>query len=192
MSAPPELLRAALRTPVPWKNGGGLTREVAVYPPGSDLQGFDWRVSIADIRAAGPFSQFPGVERRLAVISGRLSLAIDGGPAVTLTAESNALAFPGEVPVRAEPLGAPVTDLNVMTRRTRCSASLTRTSTRDCPGLEPRANTTLVVALADLSVSCAGLELALAQLDALRIGRGSGCTIAARSGSAAFCLIEIL
>lgn len=195
MSAPAgslELLRAASRTPVPWRNGGGLTREIAIYPLDSDLQSFDWRVSIADIRAAGPFSQFPGVDRQMKVISGRLSLAVDGDPAVTLTAESDAVAFSGEVPVYAEPLGAPVTDLNIMTRRSRCSARLRRKSTSESPVLELRANTTLLVALTDLIVRREGAELVLGELDALRIERGPGCTISARSGPVAFHVIEIL
>ena len=69
-----EVLRASERTPVPWKNGGGVTREVAVSPAGSSLDDFDWRVSVADIRAAGPFSRFPGIERQMAVLSGRPSV----------------------------------------------------------------------------------------------------------------------
>lgn len=194
MSAPAgslKLLPAASRTPMPWKNGGGLTREVAVYPPGSDLQDFDWRVSIADIRAAGPFSVFPGIDRQMMVISGRLSLAVVARPAVTLTPQSDAVAFPGEVPVFAEPLGAPVTDLNVMTRRSRCRASLRRNSPAESSQLEARADTTLIIALVDLIVGRAGRGFALAPLDALSLGPGPGCTITARSGPAVFHLIEI-
>ena len=186
-----EVLRAAERTPVTWKNGGGLTREVAVQPRGSSLDRFDWRISVAEIRAAGPFSVFEGVDRRMAVVSGVLSLAIDGRSPVTLTPESEALEFPGDVPVFAEPRGAPVTDLNVMTRRARCSASLTRRFARATAVLEPRADTTLIVALADLLVRREEAELSLSALDALRIGRAGPCTITARSGSGAFHLIEI-
>lgn len=185
------MLRASGRTAVPWKNGGGFTREIAVGPHGSDLEAFDWRVSIAEIRTPGPFSLFPGIERRMAVIGGRLSLAIDGRPAVTLTPESDAVEFPGELPVFAEPLGEPVTDLNLMTRRARCSASLERRLARTPVILEARAGTTLVVALADLLVRREETEVSLAALDALRVGPGPGCTISARSGSAAFHLIEI-
>jgi hypothetical protein len=194
MSAPAgslEVLRAAQRTGVPWKNGGGFTREVAVSPPGSGLNGFDWRVSIAEIRAAGPFSLFPGVDRRMAVISGRLSLAIDGRSAVTLTPESDAVAFPGDVPAVAEPLGGPVADLNVMTRRSRCTASVARKSAPQPLVLEPRAHTTLLVALGDLTVRRDTAELALVRLDALRIGRGPACTITGSSAMTAFHLIEI-
>ena len=186
-----EVLRAADRTPVAWKNGGGFTREVAVHPRGSHLGSFDWRVSIAEIRSPGPFSLFPGIERRMAIVSGRLALAVGGGPAVILTPESDAVEFPGDVPVYAEPLGAPVTDLNLMTRRVRCSASLGRRLARASAVLEPRADTTLIVALGELLVRRAGSELALAALDALRIAPGPGCTISASSGSGAFHLIEI-
>jgi environmental stress-induced protein Ves len=87
-NGPAVILRAAQRAPVPWKNGGGLTREVAVYPPTSDLGSFDWRVSMAEVRGAGPFSLFPGVDRRLAVLEGRLRLAIEARAALTLSPES--------------------------------------------------------------------------------------------------------
>ncbi len=68
------VLRASERQALPWKNGGGVTREVIAHPPGSDLTHFEWRVSIAEIHGAGPFSRFPGIERRMAVLEGCLSL----------------------------------------------------------------------------------------------------------------------
>ena len=187
-----EVLRAAERTPVPWKNGGGVTREVAVSPAGSSLDDFDWRVSVADIRAAGPFSRFPGIERQMAVLSGRLSFAIDGRSPVTLTAESEPVAFAGEASVSADPLDGSVTDLNVMTRRARCRARLTRQTIEESASLEARSETTLLLALSDLIVRHDDVELCLSRLDALRIARGAGCTITGRSGPAAFHLMEIL
>src|SRR5438105_15428583 len=82
------ILRAAERPPTPWKNGGGLTREVIVHPPGSDLSRFDWRVSLAEIRAPGPFSSLPGIDRRMAVLEGRLSLSIGEGAGMIATPET--------------------------------------------------------------------------------------------------------
>jgi hypothetical protein len=185
-----EVLRAAERTPLPWKNGGGLTREVAVHPPGSDLGDFDWRVSIAEIRTPGPFSLFEGIDRRMAVLAGRLSLAIDGRPAITLTPETDVITFPGDLPVVAAPLGAPVTDLNVMTRRSRCAARLTRCCAPQSL-LEPQADTTVLIALADLTFSGAGAALSLSALDALTIRRVPGCVFAVHCGAAPYYLIEI-
>ncbi|EGD04024.1 hypothetical protein B1M_13530, partial [Burkholderia sp. TJI49] len=55
------LTRAADLVASPWKNGGGVTREIAAFPPGAALDAFAWRVSVADVGAAGPFSRFDGI-----------------------------------------------------------------------------------------------------------------------------------
>ncbi|WP_285247873.1 HutD family protein [Pseudarthrobacter sp. efr-133-R2A-89] len=61
----------------PWRNGGGVTREIARQD--SSDGGWDWRVSIADVTKAGDFSAFPGMERVLTVIEGELLLlTVDG------------------------------------------------------------------------------------------------------------------
>ena len=49
------LLRAAERRAEPWKNGGGVTREVAACGAEVETGDFDWRVSIAEVAAPGPF-----------------------------------------------------------------------------------------------------------------------------------------
>ena len=49
----------------PWKNGGGSTRELVCWPPGAGTDAFGWRVSVARIAAAGPFSAFAGVDRQI-------------------------------------------------------------------------------------------------------------------------------
>ncbi|MBA2543468.1 MAG: HutD family protein [Deltaproteobacteria bacterium] len=46
----------------PWKNGGGITREILRWPDNDD---YDVRVSLADVTKNGPFSQFPGYKRFL-------------------------------------------------------------------------------------------------------------------------------
>ncbi|WP_344323995.1 HutD family protein, partial [Kitasatospora putterlickiae] len=55
-TAPVRFLRAAERPATAWRNGGGVTREVAGHPVGSGLDDFRWRVSLADVASAGPFS----------------------------------------------------------------------------------------------------------------------------------------
>ena len=62
-------LADARRAAAPWRNGGGVTRELlrlAARPATGSV-----RVSVADIEADGPFSPFPGVERWFAVLRGR-------------------------------------------------------------------------------------------------------------------------
>jgi uncharacterized protein len=40
---------------MPWKNGGGETTEIAVFPPGASLDAIAWRLSMASVAADGPF-----------------------------------------------------------------------------------------------------------------------------------------
>jgi environmental stress-induced protein Ves len=119
------ILRARDRVPSPWKNGGGTTTEVAIFPPGAGLENFGWRVSIARVERGGPFSLFPGIDRQLALLEGRLSLTI-AGRTVALSADSEPIGFPGDVATEAAILEGPVTDLNVMTRRGASTARMTR------------------------------------------------------------------
>ncbi len=187
-----EVLRAAQRVAVPWKNGGGLTREVAVHPPGSGLDDFDWRISIAEIAAAGPFSVFPGIDRRLAVLRGRLALTIDGRAPLTLVPESRAVEFPGEAAACAAPESGPVTDLNVMTRRQRCTAELLRHDLSEPTRLEPQGEATLViVALDEQLLWCAGTPYEMGPLDAALLSPGSPAVTAAARGTASLQLAEI-
>ena len=105
--------------PVPWKNGGGITRQVAVSPAGSDMGNFDWRISTAEVAQDGPFSRFEGIDRRLWILDGAgLDLRFGSGEHTRLLA-GGALAFPGEAEVHGALVGGPVTDLNVMVRRGR-------------------------------------------------------------------------
>jgi environmental stress-induced protein Ves len=55
---------------MPWKNGGGVTREIVCQPPGAGMDSFDWRVSIAHIASDGPFSAFPGIDRVITLLKG--------------------------------------------------------------------------------------------------------------------------
>lgn len=70
----------------PWANGGGITRQVAsgtaaqtTLGSGAKGQDWDWRISIAEVSKAGPFSPMPGFERILTIIDGELiALTVDG------------------------------------------------------------------------------------------------------------------
>ncbi|MBS0480988.1 MAG: HutD family protein [Proteobacteria bacterium] len=111
------LLPAAQRKAVPWKNGGGKTWEIAAFPPGAGMDDFGWRISTAEVAAAGPFSNFGQVDRILTVIEGRLELydVVQGQGVILEAGQSHA--FAGDTPIEGRPLGGPVRDLNVMVRR---------------------------------------------------------------------------
>ncbi|HEY4366724.1 MAG TPA: HutD family protein [Steroidobacteraceae bacterium] len=113
-----QILRSSEYRRMPWKNGAGETIEIAVSPAAAGLEDFEWRISMAGVSTAGPFSSFPGIDRTLSLLEGDgLRLEIDGAPAVELTTASAPFAFPADVRVHASLLGKSVTDLNVMTRR---------------------------------------------------------------------------
>jgi environmental stress-induced protein Ves len=64
------IVRGADIAVTPWKNGMGRTRELAIHPAGAALGDFDWRVSVAEVDSAAPFSAFPGVDRQIALLEG--------------------------------------------------------------------------------------------------------------------------
>ncbi|WP_077000282.1 HutD family protein [Variovorax sp. KK3] len=117
--------RAGLPT-TPWKNGGGSTRQIASWPPGAGMADFGWRVSIATIEAAGPFSVFEGVDRIIMLLDGdgvRLR-SRDGRIDLALDVPHRPFAFAGEDEIDCAPQGAASSDFNVMTRRGQWVADL--------------------------------------------------------------------
>lgn len=118
-----QIIPAANYANVRWKNGGGTTSEIAVFPPGAGMDDFLWRLSMAQVETPGPFSAFHGVDRTLAVIEGALTLA---GPdfEVTLDDASAPFRFDGHACVHGHPLCGSVRDLNAMVRRGAYSASM--------------------------------------------------------------------
>ncbi|MFG2719528.1 HutD family protein [Streptomyces sp. NPDC048416] len=117
-------LRAAARTAVPWKNGGGVTRSVAAHPEGAGTADFAWRVSLADVGADGPFSGFPGVDRILTVVEGAGMDLTVGGRRRLVDERFVPQRFPGDAPTDCRLLAGPVVNFNVMFRRGRPEPSV--------------------------------------------------------------------
>jgi environmental stress-induced protein Ves len=191
LEARPQPLPAALRTAVPWKNGGGLTREVAAAPEGAALGEFDWRVSTAEVRSAGPFSIFPGVQRTLCVLEGRLALEVEGAPAVRLAPHSAPYVFSGDLPAHARPGPEAVVDLNIMTRRGRFGARVAPVEFTATVVRTSGAGVTLIFACAALTVTTPAAAYQLARWDALKVTGATPCTLAAAGGQGACYFIEI-
>lgn len=157
------ILRAAEYRSMPWKNGGGLTTEIAVSPADAGLDDFDWRVSMARVDGGGPFSGFAGVDRTLAVLEGEgVVLDIAGRPAATVTRSSAPLSFPADVPTQAALIAGPITDLNVMTRRGRMTHAVERVVISAPTDIRSAADATLIL--------CLDGEIAVAGAAPVRIG----------------------
>lgn len=121
----PTIIRAASLVDVPWKNGGGTTREIAAGPPGASLDAFAWRLSVAEVSADGAFSAFAGVDRVLVLLDGVGMRLTEGGGRMHVLDQPLAMArFAGETPIHANLLDGPTRDFNVMVRRGRARASM--------------------------------------------------------------------
>jgi len=102
----------------PWKNGGGITRQIACFPPGAGLDDFDWRLSTAQVAQDGAFSHFPGVDRWLSILDGA-GLELEFAENTQRLLPGGHVAFTGEADVRGRLIAGPVTDFNIMVRRGR-------------------------------------------------------------------------
>ena len=106
--------------PAPWKNGGGVTREIALA---ADDRGMIWRLSVADVARAGPFSSFRGLSRALTVIDGKgLLLRHEGGVIEAVRGEP--VRFPGDMPIDCDLLDGPVRDFNLIFDPERVAADV--------------------------------------------------------------------
>ncbi len=107
---------------MPWKNGLGITTEIARRPQEGEI---DWRVSVARVTADGPFSKFPGCDRVI--------LALDGEGMILTHHETGAVAalgalepwsFSGDWTTSCALREGAIRDFNVITRRAAFTAEV--------------------------------------------------------------------
>jgi uncharacterized protein len=115
------VLREADYITVPWKNGGGLTREILKVPP--DAAAFDWRLSLATIEAPGPFSVFDGYDRTLVLIRGAgVELDFGSQGRTILKVPGQLAAFDGAWETSCTLIDGPSSDLNLIVSKTRADS----------------------------------------------------------------------
>jgi environmental stress-induced protein Ves len=161
--------RDYLRTP--WKNGGGETLQVAIWPPGATIDRFDWRISLSAVTSDGPFSTFPGVDRTLCLTGGtRIDLTVDG-VSTAVIGPLGALRFAGDAHCFAHLPDGPISDLNVMSRRSAFDHSVRAVERgariEGAPGLQ-----CCFIAVGECAADCDTQRVTLAHLDALILGEG--------------------
>jgi uncharacterized protein len=150
---------------MPWKNGAGTTTEVAVMPPGSGLEDFDWRLAIAELDRSGPFSSFPGIDRLLMMLpGGHVELTIEG--VVRAPRPLEVLSFRGEASVSARLVGDAARDINLMLRRGRVAGSMQAVRVEGRQLLAPEGPITALCALeGTVDIGSPGAGATLAPLD---------------------------
>jgi uncharacterized protein len=113
--------------PTPWRNGGGMTRELATWP---DASHWIWRVSVAEVTKNGPFSHFDDVQRWFAVLDGNgVVLTIDG-KLHCLTQTSMPLCFDGAATTECDLINGQTQDFNLMMRAVADAPNLKSSTTR--------------------------------------------------------------
>lgn len=113
---PARIIRYRDLSPTPWRNGGGITREVAVGSYGQADGGIAWRVSVANVKRSGDFSPFPGADRILVLCSGsNMIMDVDGRERVLQPMDM--VRFAGDAETSAVLTEGGTVALNVMTRR---------------------------------------------------------------------------
>lgn len=111
-------------TPMPWKNGGGVTHEILRQDGAAP---FRLRLSVATVTSDGPFSPFPGVDRVITLLEGSgFVLTRADGLQARITSPAVPFAFHGEDAWSAALVDGPVRDLNVMVARAVARASVVR------------------------------------------------------------------
>lgn len=101
------VVRSEEVAPRPWSNGAGTTRELALADDGA------WRISLADVDTAGPFSVFAGRHRVLTLVDGPVvGLEVDGEAHVV--EPQRPFAFSGDAAVVATVPEGAVRVLNVI------------------------------------------------------------------------------
>ncbi|QEE26033.1 HutD family protein [Rhodanobacter glycinis] len=104
----------------PWKNGLGRTREIAAHPSNAGMDDFLWRISVAEVDSAAPFSIFPGIDRVITLLDGDgFSMTLNGERTHALTTPCAPFAFAGEAQVAVALAGGPTRDFNLMVRRSQ-------------------------------------------------------------------------
>ena len=116
----------------PWRNGGGMTRELAAWPTNADWQ---WRMSVAEVGASGPFSRFDGVTRWFAVLQGAgVTLSVrtpgdsgeQGASEHRLTRSEPPLCFDGAAATQCSLIDGTTQDFNLMVRDAALPARMVR------------------------------------------------------------------
>lgn len=110
---------------MPWKNGQGITHEIAREPAPGTTGGdsFLWRLSIAEVAADGDFSLFAGIDRTISLIEGAgMELDFDEAPRKRIDRRFQPFDFSGDWHCRCRLLDGPIRDFNLMVDRARLKA----------------------------------------------------------------------
>jgi hypothetical protein len=188
-------LRASETRVMPWKDGGGTTRELALEPAGATLgDPFLWRLSSARVEASGPFSRFPGHTRILALLEGAgFILDLEGVGRLRLKQVKQAITFPGEPAAHATLIQGPCVDLGLIFDAARVKGTVEILTLKpDATSLTLGPTTLLYAAQGAVGVDPLGVELG--EGDVLRFDEEAGTKLGLRApgGGATVAIVHLV
>lgn len=172
---------------MPWKNGGGVTVDIAVsmlpgFEPGG-WEGIIWRFSRTAIVTPGAFSDLSGFDRQMVLVSGRGLVLETAAGEIDVRQPFRPVRFTGETPIVSRLEAGPVEVVNLIGDRSRVSIDLCCLSddaTKNC--------TAGVHIIYSPATSCEltveGKPCEIAAGHAMRIDAGTNFAVASRLGTA--------
>ncbi|WP_052074483.1 HutD/Ves family protein [Shewanella mangrovi] len=153
---------------VPWKNGQGITEEIALQ---QDLnERFTWRLSIATVAQDGLFSHFNGYQRIISVLAGNgMLLAVNGCESGPITCFQS-FHFDGSATTDCRLIDGAIYDFNVIFDDKRVEVDVTWHALSSVETLSLAADTTffLLVGEGELDVDVEQQSYSLAAWDVLK------------------------
>ena len=171
----------------PWKNGGGVTIDVAEsmlpgFAPGS-WDGLVWRFGRTAIVAPGPFSDLSGYDRHQVLVSGSgLVLETPAGE-IDVRQPFKPVRFAGETRIVSRLEAGPVEVVNLMGDRLRVVTDLS-CLTADATTSRAAGIHVIYAATTPCDLAINGNACEVAAGHAVRIEAGESFTIASRLGTA--------
>jgi environmental stress-induced protein Ves len=160
---------------MPWKNGAGITTELA---RAGSTESYDWRLSIADITTDGPFSSFPDCRRIITVLEGAgMQLTVDGQSSGVLR-QFTAFAFDGDSETNCALIDGPVRDFNLIYRTSHVGSRFVWVELSVLHRFVTAAPTVLIFAVGQMTLQPSGSrKLRLRDQETVQIGNDSGATL---------------
>ncbi len=171
----------------PWKNGGGVTIDIAKsllpgFAPGS-WEGMVWRFGRTAIVSSGPFSDLSGFDRQQMLVAGSgLVLETPDGE-IDVRQPFKPVRFAGETSIVSRLEAGPVEVVNLLGDRSRVSIDLSCLAT-GATSSHPAGVHIIYAAASSCELTIDGNACELATGHAMRIDAGESFTVASRLGTA--------
>ena len=171
----------------PWKNGGGVTIDVAEsllpgFAPGS-WEGMVWRFGRTAIVTPGPFSDLSGFDRQQVLVSGSgLVLETPGGE-IDVRQPFKPVRFAGETRIVSRLEAGPVEVVNLLGDRSRVSIDLSCLAA-GATNSRPAGVHIVYAAATSCSLAVNGTACEIAADHAMRIDASESFVLASRIGTA--------